>query len=311
MKKEILIFLILLAVVSGCDLNNEDTPDTGTPFLGGTTGLIMNFMEDAPPEEVYDGGEYPFDIVVKLENEGEWDVEAGNARVKISGIDPSEFGLDPSDLIGYPDSDLTRTYKDAEGNVIEGSETHVGFYGFNFQDEIRGNMQFPVRADVCYTYGTNALSQICIKEDLYDTDEDSLCIVNEEKSVYSSRAPVQVTSMKESVRGAEKVGFTFTLEHIGNGGIFQKGSDCDTTGVQYEKKVWIEVSTGEEGLKCNGLQDGTDTTGYVTLYGGERTVTCTQEADSVSDYQKKVDITIEYDYKDDIDTVLLLKHTQG
>ena len=307
MKKVFLILVLLSIALAGCD--GEEAPSSTTPFLPGTTGLLMNLMEDSPPSEVYDGGSSQFQVAVKLRNEGEWNVLAGEAIVKISGIDPVEFGKQPSEMIQKVDEDLIRTYKDAEGNIIEGTQTVVEFDDFNYAGSIPGNMQFPIRADVCYTYGTKAISKLCVKEDLYDTSEGGLCVVSAEKEVFSSKAPIKITSMKESVRGKEKIGFTFKIEHMGNGGIFQKGSECNTEGIAFEDKIWVEVNTKMEGLKCNGLQDGTDSSGYITMYGAERSITCTQPVDVLTDYEKAIDITLIYDYKEDRTKQLLLKHT--
>ena len=308
MKRLILIFTIsLLLVLAGCE--KEEATSATTPFLGGTTGLLMSFLEDAPPQEVYDGGVFPFDIVIKLNNEGESDVLAQDVQVRISGLNPSDFSKQSSDLVKHPDEDLKKTYKDSEGNLVEGTITYVSFEGINYKGKISGNLQFPIRADVCYKYSTKVISKLCIKKDLTDTSEDSLCIVPEEKQVFNSRAPLQVTSLKESVRGGELVGFVFKIEHKGNGNIFQQDSICDTTGITYENKAWVNVNTGMEGAKCTGLTGGTDTSGYVTVYSGERTITCTQPAASEIDYEKEVEITLTYDYKEDISTQLLLKHT--
>ena len=308
MRRLFLVFMIgLLLVLTGCE--QGEAPSSTTPFLGGTTGLLINFLEDAPPQEVYDGGAFPFDIVIKLRNDGESDVLAKDAQVKISGLNPAEFGKQASGLVKHPDEDLVRTYKDAEGNLVEGTITYVSFEGFNYGGTMSGNIQFPIRADVCYKYSTKAISKLCIKKDLTDTSEDSLCIVPEEKQVFNSRAPLQVTSLKESVRGADTVGFAFKVEHMGNGDLFQQGSVCDTTGITYENKIWVEVDTGMAGVKCTGLTGGTANSGYITIYSGERTITCTQPAASEIDYEKAIEITLTYDYKEDITTQLLLKHT--
>lgn len=308
MRKDVLFALLVIIIfLVGCNGTTETT--STTPFSGGTTGLLITFLEDAPPKEVYDGGVFPFEVVVKLKNDGEWDVMASDTEIRISGVDPSEFSLQASDMVKNPDDDLIRTYKDAEGNIIDGTTTYVSFSGFNFQKKASGNIQLPLRADVCYKYGTKAVSKLCVKRDLVDTSEDSLCLVTEDKKVFSSRSPLQITTIRESVRGKDLIGFTFKIEHKGNGDIFQKQSKCDTIGITYENKVWVEVNTGMPGAKCNGLQEGTDTTGYVTMYSGERTITCTIPADSQTDYEKAIDITLEYDYSEDITTQLLLKHT--
>lgn len=307
MKKEIFILFTLLLLLVGCE--NTQTTQQTTPFIEGTTGLLISFLEDAPPGEIYDGGVFPFEVVVKLKNDGEWDVPASDVEVRISGVDPAEFGLQDSDLVKHPEEDLTRTYKDAEGNLIDGMTTYVSFPGFNYMDKISGNIELPLMADVCYKYGTNVVSKLCVKRDLTDTSEDSVCQTTGDREVFSSRGPLQVTSLKESVRGGDLIGFAFKIEHKGNGGIFQQNSNCDTIGITYENKIWVDVDTGMQGTKCTGLQGGTDTTGYVTMYSGERTITCVQPADSATDYEKVMNIQLVYDYKEDMRTELLVKHT--
>ncbi|MFH1399674.1 MAG: hypothetical protein ABIG95_06195 [Candidatus Woesearchaeota archaeon] len=299
--------LVCLVILAGCA--QKETITASDPFLGGTTGLLINFLEDNPPSEVYDGGNFPFEVVVKLNNEGEWDVPADTVEVRVSGVDPAEFGLSQADVIKHPEEDLDRTSKDAEGNVNEGRITYVSFPGFNYKGAISGNIVFPIRADVCYTYGTKVMSKICVKRDLVDTSEDSLCKVAEEKIVYSSRAPIQITSLKEAVRGKDLIGFTLKMEHKGNGDVFQKGTNCDTTGILYENKIWVDVKTEVPGTKCTGLQEGTATSGYVTMYSGERTITCSMPASTSTDYEKSIEIELVYDYQEDITTQLLLKHT--
>ena len=77
----------------------------------------------------------------------------------------------------------------------------------------------------------------------------------------------------------------------------------------FENKIWVEVKTTIDGIKCTGLSGGTDTSGYITIYGGERTITCTIPAESETDYEKAIDIQLVYDYREDITTQLLIKHT--
>jgi len=315
-KKYLIIFLVIVIFLVGC--KKEETTSGGSTYLGGTTGLLLSFMEDAPPKEIYDGGEFVFEVVVKLKNEGEWEVLAEDALVTVSGIAASDFGLVADNLKKNPEEDLKRTYLDSEGNTVEGTTTYVSFSGLNYIGTTCTNLPpFPLRADVCYLYGTKAMSQLCFKEDLYDSSEESLCVVSEDKEIFSSNAPLQVISLKESARGNEKIGFTFKISHMGNGGIFQKGSECNTQGITFENKVWVEVNLvggteGTEGLECTGLQDGTaGNNGFVTMYSGERAVTCTMPTSESGDFTKPVEITLEYDYKEDITTQLLLKHTVG
>ncbi len=303
----IILLLALVLFIVGCE--GEQASPKISPFIGGTTGLLLSFDKDAPPAEVYDGGDFPFDVVVKLKNEGEYSIAKENIEVRLSGVDPREFGKSESDFIKRPDDDLDGTYKDSEGNRIEGTTTYVVFSGINHNEELIGNTQYTIRADVCYNYATRANSMLCIKKSQTDKEGD-ICKIYEEKRVYNSGGPVQVTSFTETPRGSNKFNFNFKIEHRGfspSGRIYEKDSNCEETRAK-ENRIYVTVDTKMSGLSCTGL-DGGATSGYVTLYGGERTITCTQEVQTGTDFERPVNINIEYDYKDDISTILLVKHS--
>ena len=300
----IILIFVLLIFASGC--GEETTPSKESPFIGGTTGLLISYDKDTPPAEVYDGGDFDFDVVVKLKNEGEYFISKEKVEVSLSGIDPKEFGLSDSDFVKHPDDDLQGTYKDSEGNKIEGTTTYVIFPKLNHHESLIGNTPYTIRAEVCYTYATNVNSMLCIKEGQVDKEGD-ICKINEKKAVFNSGGPVQVTSFEETPRGKNKFNFNFKIEPRGNGGIYKKDSNCEQTRAN-ENKVFVSVDTGMDGLTCTGL-DGGATSGYVTLYGGERIITCTQEAETGTDFEKPVNIKLEYDYKEGISTEVLVKHS--
>jgi hypothetical protein len=301
----IICILALFLFIVGCE--GETVSPKTNPFIGGTSGLLLSFDKDAPPAEVYDGSDFPFDVVVKLKNGGEYSVAKENVEVRISGVDPKEFGKSESDFIKHPDEDLEKTYKDGEGNRIEGTTTYIVFSGLNHNERLVGNTPYTIRADVCYNYATKVSSMLCIKNSRTDKEGD-LCKVYEDKTVYNSGGPIQITSFTETPGGNNKYNFNFKIEHKGfspSGMIYEKGSNCEEIR-EKENKVYVTVDTGMNGLSCTGLTGGTS--GYITLYGGERTITCTQEYQTSTVFERPVNINIEYDYKDDISTSLLVKH---
>ncbi len=300
----IILILSLLIFVSGC--GEKITPSKESPFIGGTTGLLISYDDGAPPAEVYDGGDFDFEVVVKLKNDGEQSVSKDKVEVSLSGIDPREFGLSDSDFVKHSDEDLEGTYKDSEGNKIEGTTTYVVFSGLNHRESLTGNTPYTIRADVCYNYATDVNSMLCIKKGQIDKEGD-ICKINEEKAVFNSGGPVQVTTFKETPKGKNKFNFQFTIEPKGNGGIYKKGSNCEETRTN-ENRIFVSVDTGMSGLNCVGL-DGDATSGYITLYSGKRTITCTQETETNTDFEKPVNIKLEYDYKEDISTQVLVKHS--
>lgn len=307
--KKILIFLVIsLFVLVGCEKDANLPSGKETPFIGGTTGLLIDLLDDSPPKEVTDGGNYPFDVVVKIENAGETVVLKEDAIVEISGMDPTEFGLTNADLIKNPDENLEATRKDSEGNKVKGTLTYVTFTGFNYGGSLSGNTPFTFRADVCYKYGTIANAKLCILADLIEVDDNAICKANERKTTYNSGAPIQITSFEESVRGTNKLAFTFDIEHRGNGRIYKQDTDCSGDLRTDEDKIKVSVDSGLSGLKCTGLSDGTDTEGYVNLYDSKRTITCTQDIDSPSNLEKVVKITLNYDYEEDTATKVIVKH---
>ena len=307
----ILFLAILLVFTVGC--NQKTGPGMADPFIGGTTGLTIEFIEGAPPQEVYDGGAFPFTAVLKIENIGETDVIAGDASVKISGIYASDFGTTTNDLIQATAEELLGSQKNAEGGITEGGIVHLTFPtagDFSYGEYLSGNMNFPFLAKLCYKYATKADTKICIKENPLSTT-DGVCNVKEAKIAFNSGAPVQVSNFKETTRANDKIAFTFDVWHIGTGKSFGKYTNCEDT-LTNEDRVFISVDTGMEGLECTGLTEGTATTGYVTLYDGKRAITCTQSVSGSSgDFEKVTEIILDYDYEQEISTNVLVKHAEG
>ncbi len=306
MMKKIQLFtitLILLAV--GCTNDGNTGTSLSDPYIGGNTGLLIKFVEESPPDEVYAGGDFYFDVLVELENEGEYDISKEDVIVTLSGINAEEFGKEESELTKNPEDDLEARQKE-NGDILDSPPVYVEFTELNRMEDFSGNL-YTIRADVCYKYGTNAISNICIKSDNLD-DKDGVCTVNEEKKVYSSSGPVQITGLEENARAKDKIGFTFTVEHKGNGNIYMLDSDCGKENRRANQdKVYLSIKTGLDGLECSGLRDGTSTEGYVTLHGGDRIITCTQTVDTSSDYEKPVEIEILYEYEDNAETTVLVK----
>ena len=95
---------------------------------------------------------------------------------------------------------------------------------------------------------------------------------------------------------------------MGNGRIFAKGTTCDSS-LANRDKVWVSVNTGLSNLKCSGFSGGTDTAGFVKLYGEQVVVTCTQQIDTQTDFEKIVEITLAYDYEDEKTVDLIVRES--
>ncbi len=317
MKKAISLTFLLasLMLLAGCG-EQEVTTDATKTFIGGTTGLVMSFEPGFPPEEVFDAGNSPFDIDIKLKNEGEYTVASGDVEARIVGPYAPDFGVSENDLVKSSAESILAKSTSTEGQVIEGGESHIIFTNLNYGQELSGNELNNYRADICYTYGTEAVTQICVLKDLLRTTSSNICNVNEEKEVRNSGAPVQITKITESRYGTQDIGITLDIANIGVGEVYQKQMKCDATQLKEKNKVWVEIDSGlETQPTCSGLKDEAGSTisgnaGYVTLSPDTKTtrLTCVQKATTQQDFIKTVNFNLEYDYYETKDWQLLIKH---
>ena len=303
--RRLIIILMLALLVVACKPGDKKAINIEAPFVGGTEGLVLEFQDFR--SEVFDGGDDPFDIVVRLENKGETLVRQDNVKVRISGINPVEFSKSELDLVLNAPDDAIETRKDPQNNVLDGPPVFVEFLNLNHVNPISGaTAQFPLRADVCYLYQTRAVSKLCIRENLLTPQPDGICEINEAKTVYNSGAPVQIVNFKENTRAKDKIGFTFEVANSGTGNIFQSDSFCDRAQRRNFDKVYVIVNTGLPGLSCTGLQ-GTE--GFVTLFGGNKIISCSQQISTRSDFEQLISVEAIYDYEQRVQTNLIVKNT--
>ncbi len=298
----VLIFLILI----GCKTEKAETVTIENPFISGTQGIIADF--ENLRADVRDQAQDPFDVLVKIENKGETDILAKDLQVKLSGINPAEFGATQGDLIKKPEDDAPSQKKSPEGTITPAPPIFVEFLGLNYQPKVTGaQITFPLKADICYKYTTKGVGKLCIRSDIL-TQKEGICDIIGDKTIYTSSAPVQIANLKESARAKKKIGFTFEILNAGDGEIYKKETACEKIQRQNENKVYVTVETNLLGLKCVGLENPTPQTaaGEVTLYSNSRLVSCSQETPT-NDFEQVITITAEYDYETSKTTQIIVK----
>ncbi len=309
--KRIIVILALLSVLLGygCNQKSDSNQLTESPFIGGTTALVLSFMENAPPEKVFDGGNDPFDISINIKNVGEYTIPTNELMITISGIKAEEFGKTESDFTKKLDVELKGQSKDSTGNIIPGGEEFIDFSELNHRDSVYGMLTLPIIAKACYLYGGTAMAKLCYRKNLRNT-ETGQCEVEGTKQVYNSAHPIQVSEFSEYVKGTDKIGFTFKMMKMGSGEVYKKDlSDCKNAAYEDKNKVYVIVETGEEGLICRGLREGPSSSeGYATLRNGQAIVSCDQPADVNYDYEKPVYISMEYRYEQAITKDIKILH---
>jgi len=320
--------LALLMITAGCQGGGGTSGiSTGSAFIGGSQAIKMSFVENAPPSEVTDnpkgeppftplqakGAGFQFNTIVTIENIGEQSIPAGMLDVSLIGFDPGDFGTTKTALkVDFPD-ELNGVRKDPDGNRIQGDLAQIDtFPVLEYQKKLRGTQAFPIWAEACYPYRTEAISQICILDDLTKPDR-SLCDPTGSKSISNSGGPVHVTSVTQGVGGKNKVLLTFNVRKVGSSDIFKLSTDKCSDKFTNKDRVTVTVDTGSDltpTLKCLGLLGGgtDDVTGDLLLTDGSASFTCIQTlSDESIDSVKSYTVELDYYAKDVIKTSVVVK----
>ena len=313
--KKIIISVLMLSVLVLSACGGEKVQDSTQTYLGGSQGLKIKFAANAPPSRVSDvGGDEAFDVIVEINNKGENKVLLNDAIISIKGFPPEAFGKTVAELTGNPEEDVEGRIKTADGAIIEPPTVYATFENLKYQYREPGNLNYPVRAEICYLYETNVASKLCIKSDMTRQNPNDLCEVNGLRDISSSGAPVQVTKIQQSAAGKDKTRFTFTVVNRDTGRVFKEINGCQEN-TAYKDKVFVQVQNlidrGAESVSCIGLSGGSSPyEGYLTLgENQQRDVTCTVTMTERSDRLQPFNIRLSYDYKEFIDTNLIVEYT--
>jgi len=316
--KKVLILIGLLLFIAGCAEEEGGVGPKETPYVGGKTALSMSFIEGAPPDEIFDDGQYPFSVVIKLDNKGEDDISAGEGYIKIVGINPTDFGKTAADLRKDIPEDIKGTRKNAEGDIVDGDTIIMEFTDFNYLPDITGNFDGPrIRPELCYDYETKTTTEICVKSDLlHDFETKEICSVSGDKTTYNSGGPLHITEFKEATLGSDKIQVSFKVEHVGdvNDRFFKQGTECNYKVTNLDRnKVWVEVTSDINGKKasCSGLEEpaADNSAGYVTLWDRKpRTVVCSVDVSDVEGvFEELFTVSLKYRYMQFIEKSVLVK----
>ena len=327
-KKNILLILIFsfVLVLSGCS-NSDGTKtsssgDVGKDFVSGNGGIEINFAENAPPEEIFDGDKQSFFVRLELQNKGETDIETGTANIKLGGLDLEAFGIDDN-VKKVP---FLRKTRKIDGKLIEPAPIPVIFPSLRYKDILAASYEVKLTADICYPYKTNAVVLFCVNGDTsIPLDKDAvICDVNNDKNqIGNSAAPVKINNFKQFGVGDGKIGFQFDIIHTplksGNNAILYQSesfdSNCDINGksatgldaLDRKNKVKFTINSGLSGLDCGGTGTNVNT---ITLINDKQSIYCEQDVTNLEEYEKPFNIKIEYDYFNRISTPIKIKHLQ-
>ena len=326
MRKSTLSMVLLLAVIISSCSGDKDKPSSDSPFVGGDRGLVMSFVDGAPPPEIYDANQFLFDIAVKLSNEGETDVRPEDGYIQIIGINPADFGTTQENLKKPIPALLKRARKNFEGTVLLGDIAIAEFSQLKYIPDVVGNFNGPIiRANACYNYATRASSKVCVKPDLLSNiDNQEIWALSGNKVVSNSGGPLHITSVTQQPLGGSKIQVQFVIEHTGgaNERFFKPNTDCLDRPTNPDRDVvFVEILSDVAGViaQCSGFNSATGTgtgggnpspnAGFVKLFdGAPRTILCSFDIANVqSEFEELLEIGLRYRYYQYIETPILVR----
>lgn len=315
-----ILALLLIVIATGCEQQSgNNVGPSSTPFIGGVEGLVMEFVQGNPPDYVFDNGNFPFYVSIRVDNLGEHDVVANEGYLEITGINAKDFNLgSQAELRQNIPQTIKGVVKNFQGTVIVGDTSILEFGEMNYLPNIRGNFDGPrIRANLCYNYETEATTYICLKRDLLtNIDTKEICDLSGLKPVFNSGAPIQITEVQEDPLGSDKIQLVFTVEHVGtpNDRFYKLDTECDDRQTNRDKDlVWFEVVSDINGAtaSCTGMREfnADKSGGYVELYNGEpRQVICQFDMSNVDGiYEELVTVRLKYRYSQFIEKTILVK----
>ncbi len=287
------LFIITL-LLTAC--SPEDAAPESKVFMGGSQGIVMEFE----PFGVEENGIYTifdtetFLLEVTLRNKGEYDLQTGEATVKLMGPSQEEFTGIPSWELSNSDAIDKISELIPEGGEETLSFADEALYG----GEVVGLSERTWFASIDYDYETYLIiPEVCLKEDLTD---ERVCTVKESKAFHVSGAPITVNSVEEDTAGKGIMALKIMLSNVGGGKVTKPGEDF---GVREELAFSIDDSDWEckSGGKVNEAR----------LTNGQAEIVCKLKEALAEDTlaTKQVKLTLDYKYRDLIQEKLGIKES--
>jgi hypothetical protein len=291
MKKFLFMFLIVLLLVSSC--NQEDNVEISKgPFVGGSNGLSLSFVEGAPSTEFLQGENVPVKLFLK--NNGEYDLGADLIETRLYGVHMSSFSLNSDwTIIGSVINGIQK------GIDEEGVERIVDIGQINYVPNVDGFVESTLFAKICYPYQTRASIDICVNsKEIEDSGVESVCEITGEKikSGSVSSGPIQITSFTETFESRDGLNFKIKLENKGTGNVYVPEIICSELGVASdilkEDKIYIIFP---EDITCFFLDGEESNEGYVKI--GETSLSCHLDVENTgSNYRRIIELFVDYKY---------------
>jgi hypothetical protein len=306
----ITVILIISLMLSGCQTGGKEAPKIEGPYAGGKEGLLFAFNENEPPARVLDNSQEEFYVTLLVRNKGEHTVPVGGAIASISGVDSKAFGL--NSLNAKNQIEISKVIKDQD-YLIEGGEEFIEFETFSYVNDLAADFPILLRADLCYTYNTEAIANVCLKKNVVrDSIEDVCQTNNDAMDAFNSGAPLQVTNIRQRSVGSNKLQITFTVENIGMGLVYLPGTFTNACkgGDSNEDTIKVTLSNPQNNFSPDCAALGRGSSGDVRLVNKKKDITCTIDTSGLQEvtFQDLLVIDLDYMYREAVKTDIVVEN---
>jgi len=247
--RKIVLLMVLILIIIGCTTKKGPTGTISDLNIHkGTDGLVISFIKNSPPEEVFEEEEFP--VYVLVENKGAYDV--------LNGYITLGFQQD------YFEAATKSRNFNLEGKSLANpiGEQKIFRFLVNAKKIIGESRTVPIAVSSCYSYKTTAIESVCIDTDVYDVKAvERACSVSDVSIKGGQGGPVAVTKIESKMLTNEEESriipqYTIEIENVRGGNIIrtERAQDlCSATALSRDDLyvVGINVELSEQRLHCN------------------------------------------------------------
>jgi hypothetical protein len=310
--KKIILVIIALFILSGCDLLNGPSARISEEQIHlGTEGLVINFIDNMPPDAVYDKENFP--IGIKIENRGAYDVMDGNLILNLE-----------KDVL-EPKNGIKKQIK-IKGKSISNPYGNTDTFNFLVQAKDLSKETETITTKVivtsCYKYQTVFSDTFCVDTDYYNLKKTTKACNAEDKEYGSGQGgPLAITQIESKMMSEDNIlkpVFIIHARNEGVGGIISSSgvSDaCSEKGISKEQinrlddNIKVNFASQGEDLKCKS-----STSINLELNEEEIIIRCTLEEGinkDVEPYTSVLNIVIGYGYTETLSKEVEIKKMVG
>ncbi len=303
--------ILMLILIFGCMKQAEQQEGIYTEeFRTGNEGLRLNFVQNIPPEILYDTE--PFAAMIEITNQGTHTVGGTGDRIYLSGFDPAV-------IQGIPTTGKQIPEITGKSQYI----TEPGIGAVDFRATIRDIAslrmdKYPlnIMATACYDYETIASTGICLDPDPYSPTAKQKICTPENIMLGSQGAPIAIEEIEVMpAKGTTKL--RIHIKNAGYGDAFKQGiqylEKCSpySAGLAFDEIGYIQLGDVLiSGVNIKQTCKPIDSTGHIRLTNGQATILCEiKNIRSQTPYMTAMSIVLKYGYRNSIFQQLEIKPT--